>query len=71
MDSFFNKEFYINLAVTILLTIAAIVSGFRFDLMVIAGTAWGFFTVIHVIKLSAAVKDIRIEDIQSSNIVGK
>ena len=72
MDSVFNREFYINLGVTIMLTIATVVSEFNFDLTVIMVVAWAFFAIIHTVKLYASLTEgFRIKDIQSSDIIGK
>jgi len=73
MDNFFNKEFYINLAVIITLTIAAIVSNFNFDLTVIMGVGWAFFTVIHLVKLYASIHEdeFSIDNIPHSDARGK
>lgn len=70
MDNFFNKEFYINLAVTLLLTMAAIFSDFDFDLTVIMGVTWTFFLIIHTIKLFGITTE-EIKEVQNSNVIGK
>jgi len=73
MDYFSSKEFYVNIIVTILLSLAAIFSNFNLDLTIIMGVAWTFFIIIHSIKLSAALKDnnIKLKNIQNTNIIGK
>ncbi len=74
MDDLLNKEFYINVAVTMLLTLATILSNFNFDLTVIMAVSWFFFIVIHSVKLFGAINsnnNIKIEDMEKFHSIGK
>ncbi len=73
MDELLNKEFYINIGVTLLLTLAAIVSNFNFDLTVIMAVAWFFLVVIYSVKLSGAItkSNIKLKDMENIHSIGK
>ena len=73
MDELLNKEFYINIGVTLLLTLATIVSNFNFDLTVIMAVAWFFLVVIYSVKLSGVItkSSIKLKDMENIHSIGK
>lgn len=73
MDDLLNKEFYINTAITLLLTLVAVLSSFNLDLTIIMAVSWFFFIVIHTVKLFGTItkNDIKIKDMEKIQPIGK
>ena len=71
MDNFFNKEFFLNLGITLTLTLAMIVSGFNFDITAITTFTWIYFLIIHAVKLYSVLHTIKLQSSYNTDILGK